>query len=207
VAAMVVVSGRPYYIVGIYPALFAAGTVAIAAWRRRTALVAAVAAGALGTWLFLVPVLPVETVADLGLPDDIEQEITAQLGWEAQVAEVAAAFRSIPEAERDQAVILTANYGEAAAIERYGDAFGLPAPISAHNNYWLWGFGDAGDGPTIVVGYPAEFRSEYFERCRVTARFESPHGMFSEEAGREVAVCSAPRRPWPAIWPELKHYS
>ncbi|WP_329412817.1 hypothetical protein OG563_09830 [Nocardia vinacea] len=35
--------------------------------------------------------------------------------------------------------ILTDNYGEAGAIERFGGEYGLPTPHSGHNSYWWWG--------------------------------------------------------------------
>ena len=51
---------------------------------------------------------------------------------------VAGVVRSLPSSERANVVILTSNYGEAGAIDRFGRALGLPQAFSGHNNFW-WG--------------------------------------------------------------------
>ncbi len=42
-------------------------------------------------------------------------------------------------AGRSSVVLLTDNYGEAGAIDRFGPALGLPRAHSGHNAYALWG--------------------------------------------------------------------
>jgi hypothetical protein len=47
----------------------------------------------------------------------------------------------LPPEDQEKAAIFTSNYGEAGAIHFYGRDYGLPEPISGHNNYWMWGPG------------------------------------------------------------------
>ena len=64
---------------------------------------------------------------------------------------VAAAFRSLPAAQRSHAVILTANYGEAGAVDRYRARFGLPEAYSGLNAFGLWGPPPATARPVVLV--------------------------------------------------------
>lgn len=197
----VVTSGKPYYLAGMYPALVGAGAVA---WQRRRSWrlpTTAVVVGSAGLLLAL-PLLPAERAADIPI-DDLEVEFGAQLGWERLVEEVAAAYRSLP---RD-AVILTRNYGEAGAIDRFGPALGLPRAFSTHNHYWQWGppaeRGDAG----VVVGFTEEAALEVFERCDLRWRFETPDGVASEEEGAPVWGCRGRRVVWADWWEGARLYA
>ena len=58
------------------------------------------------------------------------------------VQEVATIYHALPPEQRAGTAILTANYGEAGAVDLYGGALGLPPAISGINSYWLRGYGD-----------------------------------------------------------------
>ncbi|WP_204268088.1 hypothetical protein, partial [Escherichia coli] len=59
------------------------------------------------------------------------------LGWHDFAGQVEAAWNRIPVSERPITAIKVDNYGEAAALDLYGK--GLPAALSGHNQYFLWG--------------------------------------------------------------------
>lgn len=62
---------------------------------------------------------------------------------------VAAIYRSLPPEEQAHTAIVTTNYGEAAALDVYGVADGLPPALCGQNQYFLWG--DHGyDGRVII---------------------------------------------------------
>ena len=54
------------------------------------------------------------------------------IGWPAFVHEIAAVYSSLPVSQRPAATVLTSNYGEAGAVDRFGPADGLPAAYSGH---------------------------------------------------------------------------
>jgi hypothetical protein len=98
-----------------------------AAGRRplATALTAGVVVAGLIGVPFSLPVLPASVTAGsvLGLanPDQLET-----IGWPELVETVAQAHRELPPQERENSTILTVNYGEAGAIERFGATHELP---------------------------------------------------------------------------------
>ena len=101
--------------------------------------------------------------------------------------------RDLPDVRR--AVILTANYGEAGAIDRYGPALGLPRAHSGHNAYGDWGPPPAvGGAPVIAVGLDARTIAAHLRDCRVVARIDNRAGVDNDERGRPLTVCAGPRR-------------
>ena len=74
----------------------------------------------------------------------------------ATAAQVAAIWEALPTGDREGAVVLTGNYGQAGALEQLGPALGLPPVVSGHNSYWLWGPGPYRGGTLISVGLPRE---------------------------------------------------
>lgn len=204
-AAFLVTAGKPYYLAGLFPALLAAGSLTVDGWLergrqrlRRAALVGAVvASGAVAATLGL-PLLPADGLGPvLALNEDVGETV----GWPELAAQVAQVRADLPGGDR--AVILTANYGEAGAIDRYGLALGLPAAYSGHNGYGLWRVPPGRRGPVIVVGEPPGLERA-LPGCRVRARVSNRAGVDNEEAGAPIRTCSAPRRPWRELWPRLR---
>jgi 4-amino-4-deoxy-L-arabinose transferase-like glycosyltransferase len=204
-----VTAGQGYYPGGIYPALIAAGAVAVERSRRlggrpRWAVVGAVAV----TSALLVPAaLPVLPPATLGATvwGGIGEQQREMVGWPHLVDLVDQAYRSIPAQQRSRAGIFTANYGEAGAVDRFGPALGLPRAWSGHNGYGLWGPPPADVSPVVVVWEdgPPDRR---FSGCRRTARVTAP--VSNEESDRaSVYVCDGPVDGWAAAWPRLAHLS
>jgi hypothetical protein len=105
--------------------------------------------------------------------------------------------------------IFTGDYGAAGAIDLWGSDYGLPEAISGHNNYWIWGPGDANEAAATIVlglGLPPDL-DRYWEECVLKDRVAMPHNVAAEEAGAPIYVCARARAAWNEFWPELQHYS
>ena len=103
-------------------------------------------------------------------------------------------------------MILTSNYGQAGAIERFGPERGLPQPYSGHNAYGDWGPPPDGAAPVITVGLTPAQMAAHLDGCRVVARIDNDDDVDNDEQGAPVMVCAGPRRPWSEEWPELRHF-
>ena len=139
-ALWIVIPDRFYYLAGFYPVLIAAGAI----------VAEEVADGARGFFrehgrtaecfggrddgrsgiiavsgLVFLPArasgASPAALADVPL-QNINYNLGEEVGWHDLVREVAAVDRSLPPAERRSAVIVTSNYGEAGAIDRFGSA-------------------------------------------------------------------------------------
>jgi 4-amino-4-deoxy-L-arabinose transferase-like glycosyltransferase len=210
--------GKPYYLAGLLPALIGAGAVWVDGWLdrgrervRRATLVAAVGVSAVAGVMISLPVLPAE---DADPVIAVNEDVGETIGWPEFAETVAGVYRALPD--RDRAVILTGNYGEAGAIDRYGPALGLPRVYSGHNAYGDWGPPPAGSAPVIAVGlgplespvadaHASTSSAAVLRNCNVVARIDNDAGVENDERGKRVIVCRRPRGSWSREWPALRH--
>jgi hypothetical protein len=226
---MIALKAKVYYLVPIYPMLLAAGGVTVEGWLERWALTrdrqwpgAAIlaglaVAGAVLAPLFL-PVLPparlLEYQEALGFSPaktevdhigPLPQHFGDQFGWPELVQEVAEIYWSLPPEERERTGIYASNYGEAGAINHFGPALGLPTPICAHQNHWLWGPPDF-DGDILIW---LQWSRESLEPicCTVEQVGEHHHPWGMAEENRPILLCRDPIMSAAEAWPELKHWN
>ncbi|HEY7016709.1 MAG TPA: glycosyltransferase family 39 protein [Streptosporangiaceae bacterium] len=211
-----VLGGKPYYPGAVYTFLFAAGAVPLENWlaRRRGvwglrpavgAALVMLAGGALAVPVTLA-VLPARTLHTVPL-QKINYDLGEEIAWPKLAALVAREYRALPASQRQRTTILTGNYGEAGAIERYGPGLGLPPVYSGANNFWLWGPPPAPDTAAIAVNVdPALLRRE-FTRVRRVATFWNGLGVSDDEQGAEVFVATGLRSSWAQAWPAFRDYS
>jgi 4-amino-4-deoxy-L-arabinose transferase-like glycosyltransferase len=199
--------GKPYYLAGLLPVLIGAGAVPVDHWldrgRRRaraTLLGVAIAASAVAGALIALPVLPAQ---DIGPILAANPDVGETIGWPDLVATVAGVRQRLPRSAR--VVILTENYGEAGAIDRYGPAYSLPPAYSGHNAYGLWGPPPAGSTAVIAVGFDPAQLATHLHNCTVAARIHNPAAVDNDEQGRSIALCRGPRGTWAHQWPTLRH--
>jgi Dolichyl-phosphate-mannose-protein mannosyltransferase len=199
--------GKPYYLVGLLPVLFSAGALEVDAWlsrgrrmRRQVALIGAVSASAVVSAVIALPILP---VADAGPVIAMNSDIGETIGWQQFVREVAVVHARVPR----PTVILTENYGEAGAIDRFGAPYGLPSAFSGHNGFGEWGPPSIRPRSIVAVGIRSNVLRTYFDGCRAVAHISNSAGIDNEENGTRVAVCTQTRESWTLVWPHLKHLS
>ncbi|HVD28588.1 MAG TPA: glycosyltransferase family 39 protein [Mycobacteriales bacterium] len=198
--------GKPYYLAGLYPVLLAAGAGPVVAWARRgsgqgrrAALGAAVALSLLIDGVLGLPVVPVSRLADTPVAD-INYDAGETVGWPGLVAAVERAHADLPAGARD--VVMTRNYGEAGAVDRFAPDLG-PA-YSGHNSYWTWGPPPEDADTVITVGLPEEQLARWFGDVETVDRFDNGVGLDNEEQGVPIVVATDRRVPWSEIWPALR---
>ena len=204
-----------YYLAGAYVYLLAAGAVRIEGRlaARPRLLRRLLAWTALSTAVALPMVLPVLPMQDIGWVYKVNQALAEEVGWPELVHSVATVWHSLPAGERAHAVIFTADYGEAGAINELGRGSGLPIAVSGQNNEWFWGPGDAhattvvavAPGPVDVLDYGA-YLGRFFTSVRVAATLSNDAGLHNQEWDGHVYICTGPRHPWGTMWPLLRHY-
>jgi hypothetical protein len=222
-AFFVITHGKAYYISPLYPTLLGFGAVAVEGWLqsadlRRAALITVAVAGAVAAPMAIpifsekmfiaysttLGIAPTATAAEhqkLGL---LPQHFADQHGWPEMAAQVAAVYDALPPADRAKAVFLGVDYGQAAAIDIFGRPLGLPAAISGHNNYFLWGPQGHDGSVLIVLGLYSEGLLPAYRRVEVAGEIANPYAMPFETG--PIYVLRDPKVPFSFIWPRLKHY-
>jgi hypothetical protein len=151
-------------------------------------------------------VLPARALHTVPL-QKINYDLGEEIAWPKLVALVSREYHALPAAERSQTTILTGNYGEAGAIERYGPRFGLPQVYSGANNFWLWGPPPAADSAAIAVNMDPAFLRREFAHVRRVATFWNGMGVSDDEQGVPVFEATGLKIPWSRSWPAFRNYS
>jgi 4-amino-4-deoxy-L-arabinose transferase-like glycosyltransferase len=213
--------GTNYYLFPAYPTMFAVGAVSaerLGAWIMRAWIAVALAVSALFAPIVL-PILepaalqrymeatrikppPIEA-AGVGAP--LTQGLSDEFGWRELAQKVAAAYHALSPDDQKRAAILAANYGEAAAIDVYGRAEGLPPALSGHNQYWLWGPRGYDGAVTIHVGGDAERWRRACGSLEIVDRTANAFAM-PYENDRPIFICRDMRVPLANIWDRLKRF-
>jgi hypothetical protein len=162
---------------------------------------AAVASGVVAAVLVL-PIVPVTRLGSTPIPD-VYEESAEQVGWPELVATVEEVVGSLAREDRARAVIMTANYGEAGALELLGRD--LPPVHSGHNAYWDWGPPPDDRTVVVTVGWSPEQAAQPFDGCRVAATIDNGVGVENQEHDLPVLMCASIRRPWSETWPDYRH--
>lgn len=214
-ALLLAFKGRDYYSAGLYPILFAAGSVLWGRWVHRmrplgsrvvqVATFAAIAIGGYGVGRALLPLGPISP-GNYALK--VNGELREEIGWTGLVAEIARIRDTLPSAERARVGIITGNYGETGAIDLYGPRYGLPLAISGTNTAWYRGYGDPPPQTLIVVGLSREYVDRTFRSCHLAGHNGNPYGIQNEESADhpDIFVCGPPQLPWPEFWKSFQSF-
>jgi 4-amino-4-deoxy-L-arabinose transferase-like glycosyltransferase len=213
--------GTNYYLFPAYPAMFVLGAVfceRLNVWITRGWIAAALAVST----LFAPVVLPILEPSQLvrymaatgirpapieaaGVGAPLTQSLSDEFGWRELERKVAAVFQGLSPDEQKRAAILAANYGQAAAIEVYGRADGLPPALSGHNQYWLWGPRGYDGALTIHVGGDPDRWRRACGSIEIADKTDSPFAM-PYENGRAIFICRDTRVPLTELWDRLKRF-
>ena len=217
---LLILHGKSYYAGPIYPALIAAGCVALervgapAATPLRVVTAAVLlTAGAVAVPMGF-PVLPppamiryggalgVTNTTNTGDVLALPQDYADMLGWERLVQATADVYRDLPDADRTRAVLIGGNYGEAGALDLFGPKLGLPPVVSAAGSYWFFGPGKLPGDVAIVVGADSTDLAPFFGEVHLARTVSNPLGVPEERLVR-IYVCRKPRQTLQQVWPAL----
>jgi len=128
-----------------------------------------------------------------------------QFGWQEIVDETAVAWNQLPIAERPDCAIFAQDYGQAGAIYFLGRSAGLPAAISGHQSYFLWGPRGYSGNCMIVIGDRRRRLEEIFGSVQyVGTSADNPYALEKEIS---VYICRGSKFGALAqLWPQLKKW-
>lgn len=192
--------GKPYYTLGLLVVLAAAGAAAFEQRlsRRTTTWLAAAAAAVLALVPLpaALPVLSERAFATSFYPLMNDDQLNT-IGWPRVVDTLDEALAQLPPERRANAVVLTANYGEASAWILSGSP--VPA-FSGHNGFAAWGPPPEGAGPVVYIG-PDAPSTDVLAECREAGTVRTVPGV--EEDGAQAWLCAGPAGTWDQVWPLL----
>jgi 4-amino-4-deoxy-L-arabinose transferase-like glycosyltransferase len=207
---MVVIAsgGKHYYAAGLLPMFLAAGSIHKESNRPNKRIYVSLGVTATISALIGLPILP-QSVVGASPVFAVYPDVVESIGWPSFVAQVTHVVEALSVTDRQHALLLTRNYGEASALDRFGPK--LPAIWSSHNQYWLWGppveANKPSDEVVIAVGFDRAELEQVFASVEVVARIEMPHHIDSQEQRVSILLCRQRNQSWAETWPNLKKYS
>jgi hypothetical protein len=224
-AEFIILHGKSYYLAPAYPMLFAAGGVAVERifashfqWLKPVLLSTILLTGALFAPL-VVPILPpdklvgymravhlqpprTETSHTAALP----QLFADQFGWEQLVGSVAHVYHHLRPEDEKRAAIFCQNYGEAGAIDFLGPKLGLPAAISGHQNYFLWGPRDWTGEVVLVLDTDDKDERKLFASVQDLGQIVSSPWAMPFERRTHIFLCRDLNVSVQELWPRIKKW-
>lgn len=212
-----VLKARGYYLAAAYPMLYAAGSVQGEQWlaamrRSRAAVLRTLAWTALlvDIVFFSIFLLPIGRVNSRWwtAANQIQGDYREELGWEELTQTVAQIRDGLPAEDRAHLGILAGNYGEAGAINLYGERYGLPRAISGINSFWARGYGDPPPQTLIVIGLSRPFLDRNFSSCQLAGHTWNKFGVKNEETEDhpDIFLCRGLLLSWPEFWKDFQYY-
>ncbi len=205
---------KSYYLAGMYFVLFAAGGI----WAEERLInrrpprgirgwVALMTVGAVVAMPITLPVLPVSTLAKSPWEGNVNKDLSATVGWQSLVGQIAKVSDSLPAAQRANLVIFTGDYGAAGAVDLYGGRHGLPHAISGDNSYWWWGpAGGRNGATTVAIDLSRQYLQTIFSEVVPAGSVATPDGVWTEERGDLIWVCRGQKVTWAQAWANARHY-
>jgi hypothetical protein len=229
-AAMMAMYAKDYYVIPIYPVLFAAGGIA---WELRFASRRSVIQNRIFAFplyealivIFNLIILPLSIPAmrpanwiayvkathlysvngntENDASGPLPQFYADRFGWQEEVDQVTSIYQSLSPDDQARVGILGSNYGEASAINFLGH--GLPFAVSGHNNYWLWGpHGYTGDLMIIINGASPNEMRKFYDSVEVAGRMD--HSLSMPFEHRNIYLVRGRKKNLTTDWESLKFY-
>jgi hypothetical protein len=135
----------------------------------------------------------------------LPQWYSDQFGWKEIVDETAVAWNRIPADERHDCGIFAQDYGQAGAIDFFGPRYGLPAALSGHQTWFLWGPRGYSGNCMIVLDDRREVLEQLWEHVDyVGTSADNPYAL---EKQIDVFLCKGAKFGTLAqLWPKLKRW-
>ena len=133
----------------------------------------------------------------------LPQWYSDQFGWEEIVAETAQAWNRLAPEERHDCGIFAQDYGQAGAIDFLGRRYGLPASLSGHQSWFLWGPRGYSGNCMIVLDDSKERLEELWQHVEYVGT--SADNRYALEKQIDVFICRGAKFGTLAdLWPMVK---
>ena len=204
--------GKSYYAVGTVPIALAQGLMAVSHIERprlRSGLqIAAVVAAAFEFLVFAqitLPITPPERLHATGL--DAKNELFADsVGWSDIANQVVTIYGDLPEAQRQNTVIISAYYGVPGALQIYVDPDSRPIAVSPQVSDYYWLPTNLSATDALMIDYQPADVAWMCTASTLIAHLTVPYDVKGLEQGAPVTFCQL-EASIPSLWGRLRNFS
>jgi hypothetical protein len=167
----------------------------------------------------ILPYFNYETVQDhtkfLGFNTELEkgkkpplpQLLADRIGWKEKFELVFAAYQSLSDEDKKNTIIAANNYGQAGALELFGEEY-FPEVVANHNNYYLWSKKRLKGNILLQLGQDGNYNglNESFEVVEIfPIEFKSKYVSWHEN-NLKVFICRNPKIPYSEMLERSKNF-
>jgi len=217
---LMLLRGKGYYTIGVFPFLIAAGAVSYERWIKKTWLRIVVPVSLV---LLTIPTLPLglpvfreqgmvryfKTIEDkFGIQmgrrfedrsiHSLPQDYADMIGWDELASLTDKAYRMVPD--KKASVIYCENYGQAGAITIIGKKYGLPEAVCFNESfrYWIPKEFNPDISSFIYINHElGKDVAEMFGKITLVGQISDPN---ARELGAKVYLCQEPVSSFNEFW-------
>ncbi|HME36679.1 MAG TPA: glycosyltransferase family 39 protein [Candidatus Sulfotelmatobacter sp.] len=135
----------------------------------------------------------------------LPQWYSDQFGWQEIVDETAVAWNRLAPEERKDCGIFAQDYGQAGAIDFLGRRYGLPASLSGHQTWFLWGPRGYSGNCMIVLDDRREKLEQLWQQVDYVGT--SAASQYALEQQIDVYICKGKKfDSLSGLWPHVKRW-
>jgi len=115
--------------------------------------------------------------------------------WETTIEELNKVYKNLPSDEKQECLIWAKHYGQAGAVNLYGEAYKLPKAFSYHGSFYSWA--PKGEMPNTIIALSyqvGDFFENYFEEVTLVKSIYNPYSYNEEELYQRIYICRYPKQ-------------
>ena len=206
VLTILLLRGKPYYTLGLYPILFALGGYAVDKYFKKILKYGLIPFMLILAFPMLPLSLPIYNLAAMeeftkpmaeftnrwedGVVHNLPQDYADMTGWDELADIVTMFYNSLTEKEKTECIIYAENYGQAGAINFYGKKNNIPSPISFNDNFLLWAPDTIKNSPLIYINHEVGDIEFLFDSYTKIGQVDN---KYFRENGVQVYYCTHPK--------------
>ncbi len=220
---LLILRGKAYYAMGIYPILLGAGAIFIEQKVQHRFFLWSIPFLIFGLSLLILPFgIPIYETEKLvqyfqtlekdygiilgrqfedGSIHSLPQDYADQIGWTELTRIVNKAYLQVPE--KSKCIIYGENYGQAGAISIIGKQFNLPEAISFSDNFRYWAPKHFDPEIQYFIYINDELGEDVAALFSIIQNIGQVENIHSRSYGTTVYLCSKPKRSFNEFWSEV----
>ncbi|MEO6814810.1 MAG: glycosyltransferase family 39 protein [Ginsengibacter sp.] len=207
--------GKDYYALGIYPVLFAFGAYHLETFAqlhsrvwKHVFVIIPVLLGILVIPILLpvakpeplsnyYRVMKTEKAGVLKWEDQknhpLPQDFADMLGWEEMTQKMAQAYAKLDSNEKKNSILFCDNYGEAGAVNFYGNKYNLPEAYSDNGSFLFWIPKNKNvENIILITDDKQEMQHLFIKQFASAVAFDSVTNIYAREYGSLIIILKGP---------------
>ncbi|RJQ72208.1 glycosyl transferase, family 39 [Pseudonocardiaceae bacterium YIM PH 21723] len=209
---MVITNGRPYYLMGLFPLCFAAGTVALqhraaARWWGWTVSATSFALCGLVMVAANLPLRPESWLprSTSGAETLYQLPVYGQLDWEQVAASTGEAYQHLPVRIRERTAVMADSFWSIGALDTLGPEHGLPDEVyGGHRGAWYFGAPPESATAVLYLGDDNRVLRDGFDSATQVGTVRAPQSLYD---GAPIFLYQGREKSWDSLWPQLRTLS